>query len=162
MNASRLSALPVLPDALTEELVGSMAPAELSEGRRELLRERVLQRARDTSPDGTTTMRAASTWIECAPLIQMKVLRRDAVNGMQTLLVRMQAGGVMPAHRHCRDEEFIVLEGECHIGAHRLAAGDVHLAVAGSWHDAITTETGVVVLLRGEYPAPVDSQSALD
>jgi len=158
MNASRLSGLPVLPETLTQELAGAIAPAELSEGRRELLREHVLQRARDTSPDGTTTMRAASTaWVECAPFIQMKVLRRDAVSGMQTVLVRMQAGGVMPAHGHSRDEEFIVLEGECHIGAHRLAAGDVHLAAAGSWHDAITTETGVVVLLRGEYPAPVDT-----
>ena len=40
-----------------------------------------------------------------------------------------------------------MLEGECHIGTHRLAAGDVHLAQAGSWHEAVTTRTGVIVLL---------------
>jgi quercetin dioxygenase-like cupin family protein len=156
-TSGRPSGTPALPHALLNELASAMAPAELAEGRRELLRERVLQRARDTSPDGTRTLRAGNTdWLECAPFIQMKVLRRDVEDGMQTVLVRMQAGGVMPAHRHARDEEFIVLQGECHIGSHRLAAGDVHLAAAGSWHDAVTTQTGVVVLLRGEYPAPVN------
>jgi hypothetical protein len=30
----------------------------------------------------------------------------------------------------------------------------VHIAAAGSWHDTVTTEGGVVVLLRGEYPHP--------
>ena len=157
MNARRRAAgMPVLPEALQVQLAGALVPTELAQGRRELLRERVLRRARDTAPEGTKTLRAADAgWTECAPFIQMKVLRVDASAGMQTVLLRMQQGGVLPAHRHERDEEFIVLEGECHIGGHRLAAGDVHLAAAGSWHDAVTTQTGVVVLLRGEYPAPV-------
>jgi quercetin dioxygenase-like cupin family protein len=61
---------------------------------------------------------------------------------------------VIPAHRHEREEQFIILEGECYIGTHRLVAGDVHIAAAGSWHEPVTTESGVVVLLRGEYPHP--------
>ena len=59
-----------------------------------------------------------------------------------------------PRHRHSKDEEFIVLGGECKIGTQRLVAGDAHFASAGSWHEDITTETGVLVLLRGEYPPP--------
>ena len=62
--------------------------------------------------------------------------------------MRMRPGGVIPAHRHEREEEFIILEGECYIGTHRLVAGDVHIAAAGSWHEPVTTESGVVVLLQ--------------
>ncbi len=47
-----------------------------------------------------------------------------------------------------------MLEGECQIGTHRLVAGDVHVATAGSWHESLTTRTGALVLVRGEYPHP--------
>ena len=40
------------------------------------------------------------------------------------------------------------------IGAHKLSAGDVHIAAAGSWHEQVSTRNGVLVLLRGEYPLP--------
>jgi quercetin dioxygenase-like cupin family protein len=142
----------LLANSVERALVAGVAPAELGADQREQLRDRVLAKARDATPEGTVTLRAADTpWVEWGPHIQVKVLRRDPVAGMQTILARMQPGGVMPAHRHHRDEEFVVLEGECHIGTHRLGAGDVHLAQSGSWHEAVTTQTGVVVLLRGEY-----------
>ena len=100
-------------------------------------------------------MRAGEgAWIEIAPFVEVRELRRDEAAGMHTSLMRMRPGGVIPAHRHEREEEFIILEGECYIGTHRLVAGDVHIAAAGSWHEPVTTESGVVVLLRGEYPHP--------
>ena len=36
----------------------------------------------------------------------------------------------------------------------RAASGcrDAHFSAAGTWHDSTPTETGVLVLLRGEYP----------
>ena len=147
-----------LADSVERALVAGVAPAELATEQRDRLRNLVLEKARDATPEGTITLRSTETpWVEWGPHIQIKVLRRDPVAGMQTILARMQPGGVMPAHRHRRDEEFVVLEGECHIGTHRLAAGDVHLAQAGSWHEAVTTQTGVVVLLRGEYLPADDS-----
>ena len=147
-----------LADSVERALAESVAPAGLATEQRDRLRKLVLGKARDATPEGTITLRSTDTpWVECAPHIQIKVLHRDPVAGMQTILARMQPGGVMPAHRHRRDEEFVVLEGECHIGTHRLAAGDVHLAQAGSWHEAVTTRTGVVVLLRGEYFPAEDS-----
>lgn len=155
MSASRRRPS-VLPGDIARQIDAGIAPAQLTERHRRTLRERVMQRARDSAPERTTTLRASSAeWIDCAPRIQMKVLKQDAVAGYQMLLLRMQPGGVMPAHRHARDEEFIVLEGECHLGSHRLCAGDVHIAQAGSRHPPITTKTGVVALLRGEYPPPV-------
>lgn len=144
-----------LEAALTETLLGAMAPAELSAERRITLRTRVLQQARETPPAGTSTLRSLeSGWKEWLPRVQVKVLRIDADAGNQTVLLRMQPGGIIPAHRHDQPEEFIVLEGECDVGAHRLCAGDSHMAKAGSWHDAVTTRVGVLVYLRGEYPPP--------
>ena len=92
-------------------------------------------------------------WIALSPLVKFRRLRVDVEAGSQTILVRAEPGGFIPRHRHGQDEEFIVLEGECHIGGHHLRAGDAHFASAGSWHDDITTQTGVLVLVRGEYHA---------
>lgn len=155
MNDPQDSELRELEDQVNEALALCVAPAELQAVQRDRLRERILIEASDRSPPGTVTVRAQDAiWTEVAPFIQMRVLGRDLGSGDQTALVRMQAGACVPAHRHLREEEFTVLEGECWIGTHRLRAGDVHVAAAGSWHDAVTTQTGVLVFLRGEYPLP--------
>lgn len=115
---------------------------------------------RDTAPEGTRTLRAdAGEWIQIAPLVEIRELHRDARDGRHTSLMRMRPGGIVQAHRHRQEEEFIILEGECHIGAHRLCAGDTHIAAAGSWHGAVTTQSGVLVLIRGKYPYPAAEQA---
>jgi quercetin dioxygenase-like cupin family protein len=146
---------PDLPQSLQDSLAAAVQPAELSAEQRDRLRRRVLEQAREQSPEGTRTLRAGEgAWIEIAPFVEVRELRRDEVSGTHTSLMRMRPGGVVPAHRHEREEEFIILEGECHIGTHKLVAGDVHIAAAGSWHEQVTTHSGVLVLLRGEYPHP--------
>jgi quercetin dioxygenase-like cupin family protein len=141
--------------SLQESIAAGLRPAELGSQQRERLRRRVLEQAREQSPEGTRTLRAdEGAWIEIAPFVEVRELRRDEVSGTHTSLMRMRPGGVVPAHRHAREEEFIVLEGECQIGTHKLVAGDVHIAAAGSWHEPVTTRRGVLVLLRGEYPHP--------
>src|SRR4030095_12896869 len=110
---------------------------------RERLRRRILEQAREQAPEGTHTLRAdESAWIQIAPFVEVRELRRDEGFGTHTSLMRMRPGGVIPAHRHAREEEFIVLEGECQIGTHKLVAGDVHSAAAGSWHENLTTRSG--------------------
>lgn len=144
-----------LPMDLQDSLAAAVQPAELGTGQRSRMRQRIVELAREQAPEGTRTLRAGETaWVEIAPFVEVRELSRDEAAGMHTSLLRMRPGGTIPAHRHEREEEFIVLEGECYIGAHRLVAGDVHIASAGSWHDTVTTESGVVVLLRGEYPHP--------
>ena len=141
--------------SLQESIAVGLRPAELGNQQRERLRRRVLQQAREQAPEGTRTLRAdEGAWIEIAPFVEVRELRRDEASGTHTSLMRMRPGGVVPAHRHAREEEFIVLEGECQIGTHKLVAGDVHVAAAGSWHEPVTTRSGVLVLLRGEYPHP--------
>lgn len=143
------------PQSLQEALAGAVQPAELGAEQRERLRRRILERVHNEAPGGTRTLRATDgAWIEIAPFVEVRELRRDETAGTHMTLMRMRPGGVIPAHRHEKEEEFIVLEGECHIGTHRLGAGDVHIAAAGSWHEPVTTRGGVLVLLRGEYPHP--------
>ncbi len=142
-------------DDVFTALAQATRPVELAAAQREALRTRVLERARDTAPEGTRTLRAdAGAWLALDAHVQIRVLARDAAARTQTVLMRVAAGGRYPGHRHTQEEEFIVLEGECHIGAHRLGVGDVHIAAAGSWHDDITTSTGVLVIVRGEDRAP--------
>jgi quercetin dioxygenase-like cupin family protein len=140
---------------LQDSFAAGVQPAELGVEQRERLRRRVLEQAREQPPEGTRTLRADDgAWIQIAPFVEVRELQRDAAAGTHTSLMRMRPGGFVPGHRHEREEEFIVLEGECHIGTHRLVAGDVHIATAGSWHEPVTTRSGVLVLLRGEYPHP--------
>jgi quercetin dioxygenase-like cupin family protein len=139
-----------------ERIALALQPIELGERQRSDLRRRVLYQAREQTPAGTTTVRAdAVAWFRLSPTVEVKMLRCDALAGNQTILMRVAAGGMIPRHQHSQEEEFIVLQGECHIGTHRLAAGDVHIAAAGSWHEEITTQNGTLVLVRGEYPPPL-------
>lgn len=141
-----------------DELAGALRPQAPHAAQRDALRSRVLEAARATAPEGTATVRASDTqWVALGPKVEIKILRRDAATLTQSVLMRVAAGGLIPAHRHTQEEEFIILEGECHIGTHRLGAGDAHIAAAGSWHEDITTRTGALVFVRGEYrPAAHD------
>lgn len=141
-------------DDVFVEIASAARPLDLPASKRASLRERVLDQARETAPEGTRTLRAnEGEWLDLDAQVRIRVLARDSAAGTQTVLMRVAAGGRFPGHRHTREEEFIVLEGECHIGAHRLVTGDVHIASAGSWHDDITTRTGVLVMVRGELSA---------
>jgi quercetin dioxygenase-like cupin family protein len=144
-----------LPPEIQGELAAAVRPAELSAGQRDRMRHRTLELAREQTPEGTRTLRAEEgIWVQIAPFVEVRELRRDEAAGTHMSLMRMHPGGVIPAHRHEREEEFIILEGECHIGSLRLGAGDAHIAAPGSWHDEVTTRAGVLVLLKGEYPHP--------
>ena len=144
-----------MPHGMKEALASGVQAAELGVAQRERMRRRVLQQAHEQPPEGTRTLRASEGgWRQICAFVEVWELHRDDSEGMHTSLMRIRQGGVIPAHRHQRDEECTVLEGECQIGTHRLVAGDVHVAAAGSWHEAFTTRTGVLVLLRGEYPHP--------
>lgn len=137
-------------------LADGLRPATLADAQRQRLRDRVRAIPSEALPAGMNTLRSSEgEWLPLNPLVQIKVLRVDAAAGSQTVLLRAARGAVLPRHRHSRDEEFIVLEGECRIGDLRLQAGDAHFAAAGSWHDDIITDSGVLVLVRGEYPAPI-------
>lgn len=147
-----------LPDGIDAccfgHLAASIAPSDISGEVRQRIWTRTREQVASLPPSGTMTARAEGCeWIALSPLVRFRRLRLDIEARSQTVLVRAEPGGFLPRHRHGQDEEFIVLEGECHIGSHHLRAGDAHFASAGSWHDVITTQTGVLILVRGEYQA---------
>ena len=59
----------------------------------------------------------------------------------------MLPGVALPPHKHLGDEQFYVLEGDCHVRGARLGPGDFHYAAAGSIHESTYTVEGTTFLL---------------
>lgn len=136
------------------QLAAAIKPAGMEPARHDALRERLRSRIAPP-PEGTTTYRLAdSGWFSPAPNVEMKMLRLDEAAGTSEMLIRLGAGVKVPAHSHRKEEQMVILEGECQLGDHLLRAGDTHVAPPGSWHPPITVEREVLMLLRSEYPLP--------
>lgn len=137
-----------------EQLASSLTPIPLSPERHLAIRARLLAQIAPP-PDGTVTFRIGGDgWTRPAPNVEMKMLRIDAEAGTSEMLIRLGAGVRIPEHSHRKEEQMIILEGECLLGEHLLQAGDSHVAPPGSWHPAITVARSVLMLLRSEYPLP--------
>lgn len=85
--------------------------------------------------------------------VSVKLLRRDDATGAVTVLLRFDAGGSFPAHRHPAGEEVFVVEGDVRIGKDRLKRGDYLYAEPNSIH-AVSSEKGGMILVV--LPKPVE------
>ena len=118
------------------------------------LRGRVLARSRELTPNNTRTVRSAEgEWRTFAPGVTIKLLRSDAATDNMTAFIRMQPGAALGAHPHQQSEECMILEGEIFVGAHRLCAGDMHVAAAGTIHAPVTSPQGALMLVRAQLCA---------
>lgn len=143
----------VLDENLAEAIAGAVRPVELSEGARTSMRNRIAARIDPVQPANTETVRGeAVEWLSAWPNVWVKLLRQDVSSNLQMVLFRIEPGGVVPAHVHTKEEECLVLQGEIHIGQHRVGQGDLHIARPGAEHGNITTRTGAMVLVRSEIP----------
>lgn len=86
-------------------------------------------------------------WQEIGAGMLVKTLFVDSSRGMMTSLVRMLPGTALPPHKHLGNEQFYVLEGDCHVHGAQLGPGDFHCAVAGSIHESTYTVDGTSFLL---------------
>src|SRR5262249_21684979 len=76
---------------LQDSLAAAVQPAELGAELRDRMRQHTLELAREQPPEGTRTLReAAAVWIEIAPFVEVRELRRDEVAGTHTSLMRMR------------------------------------------------------------------------
>jgi anti-sigma factor ChrR (cupin superfamily) len=101
-------------------------------------------------PETRTVRGAAVAWSEMAPGVTVKMLRVDHQAGNMTAYIRMAPGAMFGAHRHSQKEECLILEGEIFIGTHRLHAGDMHVAEAGTEHAQVSSPEGALMLVRGQ------------
>lgn len=139
-----------LPESVTELMAESVAPQALPAGSGERIRRQLLQRVRaDACGTPSDTIRSdEGGWHLVRPKVQMKVLRRDS--DTVSFLLRLEAGGEIPAHDHQIEEECMVLEGEVTIGELTLSAGDYHLAHRGQPHGKLWSSRGALLFLRGQ------------
>lgn len=123
------------------------------------IRRQLMERVADTDTSHRTVPvaatdaagDAASGWQPFLPGVHIKVLREH--EGTLSYLLRLQPGAELPAHRHPRDEECVVLAGHLSVGpALELGPGDYHLAHAGALHGRIRSRTGATIFLRGAVP----------
>jgi quercetin dioxygenase-like cupin family protein len=85
--------------------------------------------------------------------VSVKLLRRDTGTGAVTVLLRFEAGGRFPAHRHPAGEEVFVVDGEVRIGAERLGPGEYLYTEPDGVH-AVSSESGATILVV--LPRPVE------
>ena len=72
-------------------------------------------------------------------------------DGRTTLIVQMEPGARLPAHRHAVAEQCYVLSGERRAGERLFRAGDYWRAEAGSLHQASESPGGCTYLLLASH-----------
>lgn len=81
--------------------------------------------------------------------ITYKRLYVDKAAGLVTMLVKLEPGAVLPAHRHARTEQCLIVEGDFIHDGHSYTAGDFTWAEAGSVDPLLTTRHGALLLIIG-------------
>lgn len=93
-------------------------------------------------------------WLPLAPKVGVRVLKLDAKEGSYTVMIRAEAGGVLPRHRHIGEAEIYMLEGS---GAHpqtgAFRPGDFITERAGAIHDPLEFGENTLLLMVSRGPS---------
>ncbi len=122
------------------------------------MRNQVMARLTAAPLAGHAVRNDEREWVPLLPGITIKTLLKDAANGAQTTLWRLQPGACVPPHPHSRDEECLILEGSIVLDEIEYFPGDFVFARAGERHGVISAPNGALFLIRGE---PVPDPSVL-
>lgn len=127
------------------------APPPVTPRRAREIRRRLLERVADADDSHLTIDAAEGEWQPFVDGVHIKVLHER--DGVLSYLLRLAPGAALPAHRHPRDEECLVLDGVLTVGSRlQLGPGGYHLAHAGALHARIGSRTGATIFLRGAVP----------
>jgi quercetin dioxygenase-like cupin family protein len=114
----------------------------------ERIKNEILKRIAGRVPKITVRRAANARWEKTSnPLISRRMLGIDRERGVCTILMRMEAGGVLAGHIHSHAEECLVLSGDLRSNDQLLGPGDYFYAEPGSVHADLTTENGCECLL---------------
>lgn len=116
----------------------STPPAELKERILSLLPRRKNSKQRIVAA-------AQRRWRFFLPGIEICTLSKT--EGHRSILLKIRAGFTLPAHRHGRTEQAIILAGSCLSGNVPLAQGDFFLAEAGSYHEPVRALEDCLILV---------------
>ena len=94
-----------------------------------------------------STVHGDDGWDDFCPGVRIKPLWHGGERS--SILVRMQAGASVNAHRHPLEEECLMLAGEAFVGDTLLRSCDYQLAPMGSRHGAVTTDVGALFYVHG-------------
>ncbi len=133
-------------DEFAELLASSVLPVTPAEAVRNRLMTRVadwnsLKPLADVRPYD-------SPWLDGgAPGVEIRQLFRDRQTGRTTMLVRMEAGAVFPAHHHADDEQCYVLRGDIRWGNVVYKEGDFVVMARDTTHPELRSEAGNLLLI---------------
>jgi anti-sigma factor ChrR (cupin superfamily) len=113
------------------------------------LRDRLMNRiGANAEPDRVLVRAHEGEWKSSGfPGVALRRLFVDQNTGNVTWLLKVEPGGVYPAHRHFGLEHCYVLEGDVVFEDHVLQAGDYEVAMSSSAHSTVTTTQGCLLLL---------------
>jgi anti-sigma factor ChrR (cupin superfamily) len=128
---------------------------EIPAGRAALIKQRVLARIAPGIESKESAQFAEvlrdDGWKTFLPKAEMKVVFDDGVT--MSWLIRLAPGGSLPPHSHDDGpEECVMIEGELEVNGVRYHAGDYSVALQGSKHDVVRTDTGALFYLRSPSP----------
>lgn len=100
-----------------------------------------------TSTSLVRNVRRDAGWMNLGKRMQVKVLHDDGTT--LSWLLKLLPGGCLPEHDHADGaEECMVLEGTLRINGEEFVAGDYQIALPGSVHHEVSSESGSLVYLR--------------
>lgn len=76
-----------------------------------------------------------------------KLLFTEPTNGYVTTLLKLEPGARIPDHHHRGNEQCLIVSGEFRMNDRLYKPGDFTVALDGSDHQGIYTETGGILLL---------------
>lgn len=125
-------------------------------GARQKLLARIAAEAQP-APDAARqflNLRAAEgRWHEFGAGLEVKQLFKDRAQSTVTYLLKFAPGAELPPHHHPGAEQCYVLAGDLYTNKLRLGPGDFHVALPGTTHETISSESGALVLIV----APADN-----
>lgn len=86
-------------------------------------------------------------WMQLAEKVFCKTLFVDPQSGLVTSLVKLEAGGYLPRHRHLGIEQTLVVEGDCIVNGNVFYPGDYRVRACDTEDGAVTTEHGTLIML---------------
>jgi predicted ChrR family anti-sigma factor len=144
-------------DALVAQLGLSVAEATPSAAVRERLMARL---AREPQPASTPThsvkpavpthldvLSGEGNWVKLFDGVKTKTLFTDPATGYVTSLLKLNPGAQIPNHKHHGPEQCLIVAGEFKMNDKVYGPGDFTVALAGSEHLDLFTETGATLLI---------------